>query len=263
MRNLSRYIIEHPRLFVGINIIITLFFGFFALNIRVDDDIMNYLPEDDPVVETFNRISDTFGGSNIAVVILEADDIFTNEALLHIDHLTDLFAGVDGVTSVTSLTNAMDMRPEEDALNVDRLVKKDYLYSKAELEDLRKYVLGKELYVGSLITEDCRYSMILAKIDPDADSAIVTTALREIVNDEDTDSPFRHYRTGSAFVADDADRYAKGDLQRLLPTVVLLVLLVLLLTFRTTRATLLPIATVLIAVIWTLGLLVLTGNDLS
>ena len=262
MERLNRYVVEHPWLFIGINVVITLIFAGFASGLVIDDDMMNYLPENDPVVETFREVGDLFQGNAVGAIMIETDDVFTNESLQHIDKLTDLCSRVEGVSSIVSLTNVMDMRPDGDMLQVERLVEEDRVYSDSELAELKEYVMGKDMYAGNLVSEDGRFSLIMVKLAPDADNKLAVAELEDIV-DKEEGGQFRHYRTGTPFVAADGDRSAKGDLRNLLPTVILLVVVVLFLTFRTVRGTVLPAVAVIVSVIWAMGLLAVTGQNLT
>ncbi|NMB13333.1 MAG: RND family transporter [Firmicutes bacterium] len=262
MERLNRYVVEHPWLFIGINVVITLIFAGFASTLVIDDDMMNYLPENDPVVETFREVGDLFQGNAVGAIMVETDDIFTNETLQHLDRLTDLCSRVHGVSSVVSLTNVMDMRPDGDMLQVERLVEEGRVYSDSELAELKEYVMGKDMYAGNLVSEDGRFSLIMVKLAPDADSKSAVAALEEIIDREEGEQ-FKHYRTGTPFIAVDGDRSAKNDLRNLLPTVILLVVAVLFLTFRTVRGTVLPAVAVIVSVIWAMGLLAVTGQNLT
>lgn len=262
MERLNRYVVEHPWLFIGINVVITLIFAGFASTLVIDDDMMNYLPENDPVVETFREVGDLFQGNAVGAIMVETDDIFTNETLQHLDRLTDLCSRVHGVSSVVSLTNVMDMRPDGDMLQVERLVEEGRVYSDSELAELKGYVMGKDIYAGNLVSEDGRFSLIMVKLAPDADSKSAVAALEEIIDREEGEQ-FKHYRTGTPFIAVDGDRSAKNDLRNLLPTVILLVVAVLFLTFRTVRGTVLPAVAVIVSVIWAMGLLAITGQNLT
>ncbi|MGI6034241.1 MAG: efflux RND transporter permease subunit [Limnochordia bacterium] len=261
MKRLRSHIIGHPKLFITLHLIVTLVFLYYGLDLEIHDDILNYLPDNEPVVETFNEIGDTFNGNEVGVVIVEGEDVFTNEALAHIDRLTDEFLKVDGVASVTSLTNVMDMRGDEGMLHVDRLVEKDRVYSPEELASLRDYVMDKDLYRGNLVTEDGRYSLIMIKLQPEAESKQVVEDLREALFANE--GSYNHYLTGTPFISNYADRSAKGDLRRFMPTIVLLVVLVLFFTFGSLKGVLLPLAAVVISVIWTMGLMVMVGRELS
>ena len=262
MERLNRYVVEHPWLFIGINVIITLIFAGFASGLIIDDDMTNYLPENDPVVKVFQEVGDLFQGNAVGVVMVEADDIFTNETLQHIDHLTDLCTRVEGVSSVVSLTNVMDMRPDGDMLQVERLIEEERVYTDEELADLKEYVMGKDLYRGNLISDDGRFSLLMIKIASDADSKEAVAQLEAIIDQQDG-GKYKHYRTGAPFIAADGDRSAKEDLRNLLPIVIFLVVAVLFLTFRTLRGTLLPAVAVIVSVIWAMGLLAATGQDLT
>ncbi len=263
MERLSRYIVEHPWLFIGINALITLTFAVFASGLVIDDDMTNYLPQNDPVVTAFREIDELFEGNAVGVVMVETEDVFTNEALQHIDVLTDLFSRVEGVNSAISLTNVMDMRADGDLMQVERLVKENPAYSPSDLVDLKEYVMGKEMYAGNLVSEDGRFALIMVKLAADADAKVAVAAMDAIIEEENGDGRFQHYRTGTPFFGVDGDRVAKNDLRTLLPTVVLFVVMVLFLTFRTLRGTLIPLVAVIVSVIWAMGLVAVTGQALT
>ena len=101
---------------------ITAVLGFFAKDIRINPDIMGYLPKDDPVTRLNDYISETYGGSRLAVVALESEDVFTRRTLETVDQLTERFRLIDGVRYVTSLTNIIDIRKVDDWLEVGKLI---------------------------------------------------------------------------------------------------------------------------------------------
>lgn len=261
MKKPTQFIVDHPKLIIILNVLITIFLGYYALQLQVDDDIINYLPENEPEVETINHIGDVFNGNNIGVVVVEAENIFDNNVFQHISFLTDQFKNTNGVASVTSLTNVMDMRSDDGELVVGEIVEKDKTYDSEEMNELKDYVLANELYVGNIISENCKYSMILVTLDPEADGKEVVTNLRDVL--KQNEAGFKHYLSGAPFMSDDADRSAKNDLKKFVPASILVILLVLFVTFKKLRGTLLPLFAVLIAVIWTMGLMVLMGYDLS
>ena len=90
--------------------------------------MVSYLPKDDPVVRLFNHLDAEFGGNNLAMVVVEADDIFSTACLRDIAVLTEAFRALPGVSSVTSLTNVMDVRKGADGgIEIGRLVDADSL----------------------------------------------------------------------------------------------------------------------------------------
>jgi uncharacterized protein len=75
--------------------------------------------------------------------------------------------------------------------------------------------------------------------------------------------PERWYYTGAAHVKQAAVELMRRDLARFTPLAFALVLVVLWLSFRTVRGVVLPMAAVLLALIWTLGIMVLAGKAIS
>lgn len=63
MKRLAAWIIQFRLpLLLGI-ILLTVFFAYQLSKVKIDSDILNYLPQDDPVVVLFREIGDKFGGT--------------------------------------------------------------------------------------------------------------------------------------------------------------------------------------------------------
>ena len=167
-KHFSNFVLDHSKLFIALNLLLAVFFSYQALDLQIKDDILNYLPEGTPEVEFYEEIGDVFQGNDIGLVVIEAEEIFAQPVLAQIQQLTDALQKVDGIASVTSLTNVMDMRSEDDALQVQSLLRNELDYSPAELAELKEYTLGKEMYRNNLVSTDGRYSMIMLKLAPDA-----------------------------------------------------------------------------------------------
>ncbi|MCK7509026.1 MAG: hypothetical protein MZV70_36660 [Desulfobacterales bacterium] len=61
----------------------------------------------------------------------------------------------EGVSTVTSLTNIIDIKSTEEGIEVGKLVDEYNLpQTQDELDSLKKYVLSKDLYKGSIVSED-------------------------------------------------------------------------------------------------------------
>ena len=260
-KHFSNFVLDHSKLFIALNLLLAVFFSYQSLDLQIKDDILNYLPEGTPEVEFYEELGDVFQGNDIGLVVIEAEEIFAQPVLAQIQQLTDALQKVDGIASVTSLTNVMDMRSEDDALQVQSLLRNELDYSPAELAELKEYTLGKEMYRNNLVSTDGRYSMIMLKLAPDASYKDLAVATNQIIAEQGGE--YQYYLTGIPFVSNEADISAKGDLAKFLPAVILVVLAVLFISFRSLRGVLLPMIAVIISVIWTMGLMVMLGKDLS
>lgn len=108
--NLSGRIIRYCVPIIVSTILITLVLGFFLKDLKINADILSYLPDNDPVARLNSYLSEKYGGSQIAVVALEAENVFESATIETIHSLTSEFQLIEGVQYVTSLTNVLDIR---------------------------------------------------------------------------------------------------------------------------------------------------------
>ena len=95
-------------LLVGI-VLLTAFFSYQLTKLTIDSDILHYLPEDDPVVITFQEVGTMFGGNSLAMVALETDNVFNPQTLARIDTITMRFNELPGISQVISLTDSREV----------------------------------------------------------------------------------------------------------------------------------------------------------
>lgn len=242
--------------------LITAFLAIGLTRVVINSDIISYLDTENSVVQLFNHIGEQYGGNNIIMVAVEGEDIFTNEALTVIRDITESCHTVSGVMSVTSLTDILDMRDTEYGLEIKRLVNKnDIPTDDLELEALREYTLGREMYAGKIISQDGRITLITIRTHPDADDAELVTEIR--ANVEQFRDDYSVYYGGLPVQIQEIGGLLTQDIVRLIPIVILVVILVLFLGFRSLRAVTLPLGVVVISAIWTIGAMGWFGVELS
>jgi predicted RND superfamily exporter protein len=192
----------------------------------INSDLISYLDDDNPVVSLFDHVGEQYGGNDIIMVAVEGEDIFTNEALTVIRDITESFHTVSGVMSVTSLTDVLDMRDTEFGLEIKRLINKnDIPTDNLELEALREYTLGREMYAGKIISNDGRITLITIRIHPDVDDAEIVSEIR--ANVERFRDGYSVYYGGLPVQIQEIGGLLTEDIVRLIPVVVLIVVLVL------------------------------------
>ncbi|RKZ04189.1 hypothetical protein DRQ25_17270, partial [Candidatus Fermentibacteria bacterium] len=242
--------------------LITIFLAIGLTRVVINSDLISYLDTEDSTVQLFNHIGEQYGGNNIIMVAVEGEDIFTHEALTVIRDITESCHTVSGVMSVTSLTDILDMRDTEYGLEIKRLINKnDIPTDNLELEALREYTLGREMYAGKIISHDGRITLITIRTHPDADDAELVTGIRS--NVERLRNGYSVYYGGLPVQVQEIGGLLTEDIVRLIPIVVLIVVFVLFLGFRSLRAVTLPLGVVLISTVWTLGAMGWFGVELS
>ena len=243
---------------------LTIFFGFYGTKIKVDANIINSLPDTDPAAKLYKEIGEKYQGNTTGIIILQTDNIFRTDVLEDIRDITDSLMSMKGITQVTSLTNIIDIRTSEWGMEVGRLVDEyDLPDTPEELARLRDRVFSKDMYRGIIVSEDSTTTAIIATYSPDVPEDSISQAIKDVVSK----IPLRHnekiYFGGMPFMMLDTSNIIFNDLKVLLPITTLIIILILALGFRSVRGVVLPLLNVGIAIVWTLGLIVITGHKLT
>jgi hydrophobe/amphiphile efflux-3 (HAE3) family protein len=169
---------------------------------------------------------------------------------------------MDGVASVTSLTNIIDIKTSDWGIEIGKLIDEYELPdTDEELLKLRNRVLQKDMYRGVIVSEDETTTLVLFRILDDADIQYVAKEIKTKIND--LNLPENLYFGGLPFMMNDISDLIVTDIIRLFPITFFLIALVLFIGFRTIRGVILPILTAGISIIWALGLMVLLGYELT
>lgn len=255
---------RYPRIVLAGIAAVTLFFGWHATGLRVDSSVENLLPLDDPERTYYEGVREEFGTEEVLVVAVFADDVFAPATLASIDALSRQLLALDGVTDVLSLTTAKGVRMTDFGLETGRLMKK-LPADRDAAQAFRALVFENPLYLGTIVSEDARVAGISVVFDPMSDEAFLDGdyegKVRAIVAAQP--GPEQFAITGIPTLKVFGARYLQDDLLRFMPLSVLIVAFVLGFTFRTPRGVLIPLTTVLIGVVWTVGFMMLTGTAIN
>ena len=226
----------------------TVFLGFQLKYLEINADIISSLPDDDPDASLLKSIGERFGGNNMGVVILEADNIYNKEVLEHIRDITDSISMIPGISSVTSLTNIINIKGDDFGIEIGKLVDEyDIPESPEDLEVLRLNVMAKEMYRGSVVSEDGTATLIVFTLFEDADVGLVAKAV--IDKTSSLDLPEKIYYIGSPMLVNYISELMRKDLTKLLPIAFVLIAFILMLSFRSFKGVALPLLTAVVAII--------------
>ncbi|MFQ6618210.1 MAG: RND family transporter, partial [Fidelibacterota bacterium] len=263
MKTIADFIVRRRVITITILVLLTLFLGYEVTKVRLNADFSTYLQRDDPLVQQFNRIGEIFAGKSITMVLIESDDLFSTETLTLIQNLTDAYEGVDGVSYVTSLTNVLDFKKTEWGLEVGRLIQNGEISrNQDELKRLRDYVMSKEMYVGDLVSEDGKATIIILRLAANADEIKVVKELRRMTEKIAPTTENISFG-GMPALMDSMILLISENMIILVPIMVFLVFLVLIIAFRKPGGIFLPLTIVVLATIFIMGLMVLFGLSID
>ncbi len=262
MNRLAELIIKLKWPIILVVVALTVFFGMQLKDISINSDVISSLPDDDPVAKLYKDIGNKYGGNAMGMIVLETDDIYKTEVLEHVKQITDSLKITEGISTVSSLTDIIDIKSTEFGLEIGKLVDEYELpQTQKELDSLKAYVNSKDMYNGSIVSEDGTATLIMFTLLDDADKQAVAADVKNKV--EQLNLPEKVYYGGLPMMMNDVADLIMSDLTLLLPIVFILIALILFLSFRTARGVIMPLLTAGIAVVWTLGLMQLLGYQLT
>ena len=242
--------------------LLTIFLGYQLKDIKINSDIISSLPDDDPVALLYKDIGKEFGGNELGMIVLETDDIFTKEVIEHVKQITDTLKYTKGISTVTSLTDVIDIKGSEWGIEIGKLVDEyDMPDTQQELDSLKHRVLSKEMYKGSIVSEDGTSTLIMFTMLDDVDKQQLAYDTKEKIIG--LNLPEKLYFGGMPMMMNDVSDLIMSDIVRLIPIVFLLIAFILFISFRTARGVILPLLTAAISVIWTLGIMTLFGYEIT
>ena len=242
--------------------VLTAFFGYQFKDIKINADIISSLPDDDPVALLYKNIGKEFGGNDLGMIVLETNDIFQKEVLEHVKQVTDTLKYTDGISTVTSLTDVIDIKGSDWGIEIGKLVDEyDMPDTQQELDSLKQRVFSKEMYKGSIVSEDGTSTLIMFTMLDDIDKQKLAIEIKEKITG--LNLPETLYFGGMPMMMNDVSDLIISDIIRLIPIVFFLIAIILLISFRTTRGVILPLLTAGISVIWTLGVMVIFGFEIT
>ena len=258
MNKLAKFILRYRRVIIILVVVLTGFTGYQITKMQINSDVISSLPDDDPDAALLKRVATQFGSNMMGMVILESDDTLQKETLEHVLQIKETIEGMDGIIYVHSLTNIIDISE----IGIGNLVDiYDLPDTEEELLALKERVFSKEMYKGSIVSEDGTATLIVFSLSEDANIEEVANAVME--KTQAMDLPETLYYAGSPMMVTSIAKLISSDLTFLLPIAFLLIALILALFFKTVRGVLLPLITVVIAIVWTLGIMALLGYKMS
>ncbi|MFZ5994303.1 MAG: efflux RND transporter permease subunit [Thermodesulfobacteriota bacterium] len=256
MEKIARFILQKRRLLLATLCLLTLFFASMLPRTKMEHSVESFVLKNDPDLVFFEEFKRNFGSDEFFVLAFKDENIFTNEMLAKIKALTEKLETIEEVRDVISLTDATDIRGEQDNFYVRSLVEKLPL-SPDELNALRRKALLNPLYVNRLISGDGRTTAVIVKTFDRPDDDLYRTRLLEkadtVINDVFPRNHPKIYKAGWTVTDNTLSRYMMGDLKTFVPIVLVLIASALYLIFRSLWIMSIATANIIICLIWTMG----------
>ena len=265
MERLASFIRKRSLWIILAVLALSVFSATFISRIRYSDDITAFFPENSKEVTLFKDVSDEFGGLDIALVGIETDDLFTLQNLRMLRAASRQIKSIDGVASVTSITEMRDFEEKKIGEETGSLIQ-DLVgelpgdMSADELKALRDKVLSREHLVGSVVSKKGDAALIICKLERASSLWKVSNEIKQAVASAvGARKDVRVYYGGAPFISAYITEGTQSDVVRLSPWVALTVVIIIFLSFHSVWAALLALLALIIGLVVTVGFMPLLG----
>jgi uncharacterized protein len=233
---------------------------------ELDNDISAWISKEDPVYQTYERFRGEFGGGRNLIIALRSDELFTPTALGFIRSVTEEIERIEYVQRVQSLSNANIVRAlppadAEEAGGIEVRPLLDDLDAPDAAAAVRRRALDDPLLRGDLVSENGTVTAIVVTFDEDHIDQVRGVVLDKVHQAVDTRLPrgMQAFYNGSLEISEAYNRVTLQNTRELTPPILLVTILAVYGMFRSWRITGLVVISVLVSVVWTMGLFVLMG----
>ncbi len=134
--------------------------------VEVDVDFRNHFSKDDPRLVALEQLEDTYALSDSLLVAMAPKDgtIFTREALVAVEEMTEQLWQTPFVTRVDSITNYSHSWGVGDELIVEALIDDAAGLTDSDLERIEKIALETEEIAGRFVSRDGRVAGLMVNV---------------------------------------------------------------------------------------------------
>ena len=256
---------KHPWIIITVCVVLTAVLGFPIKDMHLDNSLRKFLPQKDASYQRLTQTEKQFGSMVVIGASIESDDdsFITPENIDVVRKATNRILEVPNVTGVDSLTHIDYVYGQDGGLSAGQLIDDSYTGSPEDIAKIKSRISDwSDMYNRVIISDDGKATQMQITIDSktnEDEQQAVVSAVRSILRDETKNSKCTFRMYGDPIVSESARSFMLSDLSRLIPLVIVVVLLTLFFSFKTLDGTLLPLLTVVMATVWTCGIMALNN----
>lgn len=240
---------------------VTLFWSLSIPKLKIDFSIEHLFSQNDPKVEKYFSFRDTFGREdNVMTIIYRPDDYLDKNFYMELEDLSYAIQDLNGIKNIVSVFSLsdIDLRSwlgdlQDDSFDWDRdTVLKKLTYIQSD-PTIGTRVLSKDLQYGAMILS------LNDESNNHKDRTILLKKVKSLTRDISADWIY----SGVSVLRSEYVRYMLRDNFLFLPPIAILLVSILRFIFRNWVFVMLPIITVLVTVVWLLGIMGFLGLEIN
>ena len=254
-------VINNPKRTLIAVLSITVFLSLFIPNLKIDFSIEHLFSQNDPNVEKYFSFRETFGREdNVITLIYKPHDVYDKNLYIELEELAFQIESLNGVENIASIFTLSDI--DENAW-LGNLYDDSGYWTKGYVDEKLKYIQLDPSLGAKVLSKDLKYGSIIVTLKDNANNHKNRTAIFEDIKRLTTDQFADWTFSGVSVLRSEYVRYMLRDNFLFLPPIAFLLISILTFVFRNWVYVFLPMLTVLITVVWLLGIMGLSGLEIN
>ncbi|MCP4633443.1 MAG: MMPL family transporter [candidate division Zixibacteria bacterium] len=258
---ITEFAIKQPWIVIAITVAITAFFAAQFPNIVIDTDPENMLPANEPSRVFNDETKEEFALSDfIAVGVVVEDGAFKPEILNRIFQITSEIEEIDGVVAedIMAPSTVDDIKQGAGGAVIIETLMGNLIETQEEADYIYNRIMENPILRGKLASENGKAIALFVPIESKHMSHRIAGEMEEITKKYGGDE--KYYIAGLPVAEDSFGSEMFVQMAFSAPAAMLVIFLLMLVFFKQARILIAPMVVAMMSIIWTMGLLIFTGN---
>ena len=154
---------HYPRTIIATVIFLTVVLGFKVFVLEMDPALRSGLPRDHEIVKSMEKVDKLFSGSDILIVAVESDSLFSFNTLNKLSSFQDSLESIELLSRVSSIFNQKNIVPDENGFEIEPILTTIPVDSINQAE-LKTRIKNSGM-IGNLVSDDFRTLCFIGQVN--------------------------------------------------------------------------------------------------
>ena len=226
-------------------------------HVEIDPEIKNQLPPDMLSRRNVQAIEQRFGGSELVMIVLQAEDVLAPSTLQRVRKLSEALARVPMISRVTSPFTIPEIAGGDDGMMTVQPAIAAVPETPEAREALRARLRANPLVAGNVLARDFSAAAVIGTLSSAAKDRETSSAVRAVL--DGAPGPEKVLVGGMPEIRQRVSDDIRSDIRRFAPIGLAVMLGFLFFALRQARAVFIPFSVQLLAIVVSLGLIPVLG----
>ncbi len=268
-RFLVRLILRNRNTILISTLLITIFMGYMARNVKLSYEMVQMLPDNDSTWIDYMQFREKFGQDGAVMFVgLETEDLFELEHFQAWYDLTHQLREQEGIEEVLSLARLYNLSRNDSLKRFDFLpIVSQRPETQVEVDSIHQVINSLPFYDGLLQNRETGVSLMMITLDKQMLNTKARVGLIYSIKDQLDEFAQEHnikvHYSGLPYIRTITTKMAEDELRLFVLLALVVAALILMFFFRSFKATIFPIIIVIISVVWAVGTIGLFGFKIT